>query len=104
MNAIDLDLSQAFDRGAYRQAAGLLRDIAGQSTLTCLFLLRDGEMSVSEVQDAMGIHQTRTSQLLLSLLRSGVVDVRREANRRYYRLAHPGVRAVLDTVTGMYGP
>lgn len=102
MNAIPLDFPQSLDKGAYQRAAGLLREIAGQATLECLMLLRDGEMSVSEVQDAMGIHQTRSSQLLLSLLRSGVLDVRRDANRRYYRLTHPGVAALLDTVSGLY--
>ncbi|HET6403716.1 MAG TPA: metalloregulator ArsR/SmtB family transcription factor [Candidatus Thermoplasmatota archaeon] len=48
--------------------------------------LRDGERTVSELVDEVDIHQPGVSKQLRLLHEAGFVDVRAEANRRYYSL------------------
>ena len=48
--------------------------------------LRDGERSVSELVDEVDIHQPGVSKQLRLLHEAGFVDVRADANRRFYSL------------------
>jgi DNA-binding transcriptional ArsR family regulator len=48
--------------------------------------VRDGERSVGELVDAVGMHQPGVSRHLKVLRDAGLVDVRRDAQRRLYRL------------------
>jgi DNA-binding transcriptional ArsR family regulator len=48
--------------------------------------VRDGERSVGELVDAVGMHQPGVSRHLKVLRDAGLVDVRRDAQRRFYRL------------------
>jgi len=48
--------------------------------------VRDGERSVSELVDEIGMHQPGVSRHLKVLRDAGLVEVRRDAQRRLYRL------------------
>ncbi|HYF44779.1 MAG TPA: metalloregulator ArsR/SmtB family transcription factor [Acidimicrobiales bacterium] len=48
--------------------------------------VRGGERSVSELVDAVGMHQPGVSRHLRVLRDAGLVEVRRDAQRRLYRL------------------
>ena len=48
--------------------------------------VRDGERSVGELVDEVGMHQPGVSRHLKVLRDAGLVDVRRDAQRRLYRL------------------
>jgi DNA-binding transcriptional ArsR family regulator len=48
--------------------------------------VRRGERSVSELVDAVGMHQPGVSRHLKVLRDAGLVEVRRDAQRRLYRL------------------
>ena len=54
--------------------------------LEILHLLRDGEHLAGDVVDALDIAQPTVSQHLKVLREAGLVRVRRDANRRWYRL------------------
>lgn len=51
-----------------------------------LDLLRDGELSVGELVDDMGVTQPTVSKHLRVLRDSGLVNVRIDAQRRLYRI------------------
>ena len=65
-----------------------------------LQVLRDGEASVSELQDATGASQQNVSQHLGVLLRSGIVGRRKQGNFSLYRIVDPVVFALCDEVCG----
>jgi DNA-binding transcriptional ArsR family regulator len=48
--------------------------------------VRDGERSVGELVDKVGMHQPGVSRHLRVLRDAGLVEVRRDAQRRLYRL------------------
>ena len=48
--------------------------------------VREGERSVSELVDIVGMHQPGVSRHLRVLREAGLVEVRRDAQRRLYRL------------------
>ncbi|SFD97511.1 DNA-binding transcriptional regulator, ArsR family [Paenibacillus catalpae] len=49
-------------------------------------LLRDGPLTVGEIADRLGIRQPQASKHLKVLSDSGIVEVKAEANRRFYKL------------------
>jgi len=48
--------------------------------------IRDGERSVGELVEIVGMHQPGVSRHLKVLRDAGLVEVRKDANRRLYRL------------------
>lgn len=60
-----------------------------------LDLLRTGERPVGELVDELSLSQPAVSKHLKVLRDAGLVDVRREAQRRWYRL-RPGPLAEID--------
>ena len=51
-----------------------------------------------------GLSQSAISQHLARLRKEGIVVTRRDAQRIFYTLANPQVRAVLETLHGIYCP
>jgi len=60
--------------------------IAEPTRRRILDAVRGGERSVSELVDAVGMHQPGVSRHLKVLRDAGLVEVRRDAQRRLYRL------------------
>lgn len=56
--------------------------------------LRGGERSVSELVEIVGMHQPGVSRHLKVLREAGLVEVRREAQRRFYRLRAEPLRGL----------
>lgn len=65
-----------------------------------LDLLREGEASVRELQEATGASQQNVSQHLGVLLRSGIVDRRKQGNFSVFSIADPTVFALCEEVCG----
>ncbi len=61
-----------------------------------LDLLREGERSAGEIEDALGLTQPGTSKHLRVLREAGLVSVRKDAQRRVYRLEPQGLADVID--------
>jgi DNA-binding transcriptional ArsR family regulator len=91
-------------RRAAAEAVGALKVLANEDRLLLLCQLSQGEMCVSELEEALGIHQPTLSQQLGVLRNEGVVDTRREGKRIYYSVADPRVLQVLETLYRVYCP
>lgn len=77
-------VSRIFDVMA--QELAVLEVIAEPTRRRILDAVRGGERSVSELVDAVGLHQPGVSRHLKVLRDAGLVEVRRDAQRRLYRL------------------
>ncbi len=82
------------DLGAMQRAAdgacGMMKTLANPDRLMLLCqLAHRGEMSVGELEDALGIRQPTLSQQLTVLRGEELVDTRREGKYIYYRV-RPG--------------
>ncbi|MBB5518448.1 ArsR/SmtB family transcription factor [Amphiplicatus metriothermophilus] len=68
-------------------ASELLKAIASPSRLLLLCALAEGEKSVSELTETLGMRQATVSQHLARLRQEGLVATRRDAQSVYYRIA-----------------
>lgn len=64
----------------------VLEAIAETTRRRILDAIRGGELSVGELVEVIGMHQPGISRHLKVLRDAGLVDVRRDAQRRLYRL------------------
>ncbi|WP_018239978.1 sulfite-sensing transcriptional repressor BigR [Ensifer sp. BR816] len=69
------------------QAAALLKTLANQNRLMIVCTLVEGEHSVGQLEETLGIHQPTLSQQLTVLREAGIVATRRDAKQIFYRLA-----------------
>jgi len=67
-------------------STAVLEAIAEPTRRRILDALRDRERSVSELVDVVGMHQPGVSRHLKVLRDAGLVEVRRDAQRRLYRV------------------
>lgn len=75
-----------------------LKAMANPSRLLVLCQLADGEKSVGELGEAVGLSQSALSQHLAVLRREEVVKTRREGQNIYYLLASAEATAVMHTL------
>jgi ArsR family transcriptional regulator len=72
----------------YERKARTVAALAHPVRLAILDELSEGERSTGDLVHALGLHQPLVSQHLAVLRQAGVVERRREGNRRFYRLAN----------------
>jgi len=65
----------------------LLKSISHPKRLEIINLLREQELSVSEIQIMLDLPQANLSQHLMILREAGVVKVRREGKQVFYKIA-----------------
>lgn len=68
------------------EVSDLLKTLAHPMRLMIVCKLVDGEYSVSELEETLGIHQPNLSQQLTVLREAEIVETRREGKQIYYRL------------------
>jgi len=77
----------------------ILKTLADATRLRVLILLAEEELAVAELQDVLGMGQSRISSQLAQLRQAGLVVDRREGKKAYYSL-NPNIsretRALLD--------
>ena len=81
-----------------RRAAGLLKAMSNPSRLVILCQLAEGECSVGELEQQVGLSQSGISQHLAVLRREHVVATRREKQTVFYSLASADVIALMATL------
>ena len=91
-------------RSAAGKAVGALKVLANQDRLLLLCQLSQGEMCVSDLEQALGIHQPTLSQQLGVLRGEGVVQTRREGKSIFYSVADPAMLEVLALLYRLYCP
>ena len=73
-----------------------LRLLGDEGRVRILRLLNQEELSVAELQEILGMGQSRISMQLSQLKQAGFVEVRRAGQKSLYRLAAPsGSKAIL---------
>jgi len=80
------------------KAADVMRVLAHPHRLRICELLADGDVSVGELAERMGLGQNVVSQHLMILRSHGILDRRREGKAVYYCVVHPGAGWMLSCI------
>ncbi len=91
-------------RSAAGKAVGALKLLANQDRLLLLCQLSQREMCVSDLEEALGIHQPTLSQQLGVLRGEGVVSTRREGKSIFYSVADPAMLEIVAVLYRLYCP
>lgn len=82
------------------ELADLLKAMAHPARLKILNMLRQGEICVCHIENALGKRQPYISQQLMVLRDAGVVESRKDGLQVYYRIHDPRVLHLLDAALG----
>ena len=96
-------LNAAYADGV-ENASAFLKGLANPHRLMVLCLLGDGEISVGDLEQALGIRQPTLSQQLARLRADGLVETRREGKVIYYRLADERAAELIAILQDMFCP
>lgn len=91
-------------RAAAARAVGALKVLANEDRLLLLCQLSQGEMCVSDIEQALGIRQPTLSQQLGVLRNEGVVKTRREGKNIFYSVCDPAMLEILALLYQLYCP
>lgn len=80
----------------HRVKAEFFKVLGHPARVRILELLRDGEQSVGDLQAALEIDSSGTSQHLGALRRQGILESRREGTSVYYRVKDPRTFHLLE--------
>ena len=80
----------------YQAKAEFFRILGHPVRVRTLELLRDGERTVGDLQVALGLDSSGTSQHLGLLRKHGVLESRREGTSVYYRVKDPRTFQLLE--------
>jgi len=85
-----------------KRASDFLKALAHESRLMILCILAEGEKSVSELEDLLGLRQPTVSQQLARLRADGLVSTRRDGKAIYYKLASEEARTVIGVIYDVF--
>lgn len=85
-----------------RKAGALLKSMANERRLLILCNLAQGEKSVGELEELVGLSQSALSQHLARLRRDRLVGTRRAAQTIYYSLSGREAGAIMETLYSLY--
>lgn len=89
---------------AANEAAEMLKALANPGRLRILCALVPGDMSVGELEQALGASQSYVSGQLLRLRGEGLVACTRDGRNIRYFLSDPRVRPLLERVYEVFCP
>ena len=84
----------------FEPVAARLRLLADSTRLRILNALREGELSVVEIVEAVGASQPNVSRHLALLLRAGIVTRRPQGRQANYGLVDPFVDRICEAICG----
>lgn len=84
------------------EATAFLKKMSNPDRLLVACALADGERSVRELEDLLGIRQPGLSQQLAELRAAGLVAGRKEGKQVFYRLADPRIGTFIDTMHALF--
>ncbi len=87
---------------AAERASDLLKSLANRHRLLIVCQLIEGERSVGELAEFLGIRDSTVSQHLALLRKDGVVAARRDGQTIWYSIASAPARQVLETLYRFY--
>ena len=80
------------------KAVALLKSLSHEGRLQILCCLVDGELSVTQLVEALGTSPVSVSQQLMRLRAEGIVQTRRDGKSVIYSLAREEVAAVVTAL------
>lgn len=80
----------------YRIKADFFRLLGHPARVRILELLRDGERTVGDLQAALNLDSSGTSQHLTAMRRQGLLESRRAGTSVYYRVKDPRIFQLLE--------
>ena len=89
-------------RGAADDASELLKALSNQHRLLILCRLIDGEKSVGQLAEFLGIRDSTVSQHLALLRRDGIISGRRDGQTIWYRIESDVARQVVEVLYGSF--
>jgi DNA-binding transcriptional ArsR family regulator len=102
MKNVETDLPPAIDlvtmQSAADKACALLKVLANPDRLLLMCQLSQGERSVGELEECVGIRQPTLSQQLGVLRESGLVETRRDGKNIFYSVISPQALAVMTAL------
>jgi DNA-binding transcriptional ArsR family regulator len=87
----------------YRIKAEFFRTLGHPARVRVLELLKDGEMTVGDLQAELGIDSSGTSQHLSAMRRQGILEARKEGTSVYYSVRDPRVFQILESARQVIG-
>ena len=84
------------DRQLYELHASICHTLSNPKRLEIIDRLRNGELSVTELADALEISQSNLSQHLSIMRQKGIVTTRREGLNVFYSLSNPKIIRACD--------
>ena len=84
------------DRQLYKLHAGICHTLANPKRLEIIDKLRNQELSVTELAEALEISQANLSQHLSLMRQRGIVITRREGLNVFYKLSNPKIIKACD--------
>ena len=94
------DLDRMVDNA--KRASEFLKALAHESRLIILCILAQGEKSVSELEEELGLRQPTVSQQLARLRADGLVNTRRDGKVVYYSLASDEARTIIGAIYDVF--
>jgi ArsR family transcriptional regulator, virulence genes transcriptional regulator len=86
------------DMTIYNLQAGISKTLANPIRLAILHTLEEGEKSVNELTDILGISQSNISQHLAIMRQVGIVKTRKQATNIFYSVTNPKINQACDIV------
>lgn len=84
------------------EVAELLKTLSHPARLMLACTLAEGEYSVGELEEMLGIRQPTLSQQLGVLREADIVETRREAKQIYYRLVETKAAKLIGALYGIF--
>lgn len=83
-------------------ASTFLKKLSNPDRLMVACALVDGERSVRELEDLLGIRQPGLSQQLAELRQAGLITGRKQGKQVFYQLADPRVQEFITTMYRLF--
>ncbi|MCK9550466.1 metalloregulator ArsR/SmtB family transcription factor [Aquamicrobium sp.] len=89
-------------KGKVGEASAFLKKLSNPDRLLVACALVEGERSVRELEDGLGIRQPGLSQQLAELREAGLIVGRKEGKQVFYQLADPRVETFVHTMHDLF--
>jgi ArsR family transcriptional regulator len=96
-------MAERMDKAA-GEAADMMKALSNPGRLRILCALVPGDLTVGEIEQAVGASQSYVSGQLLKLRSEGLVSCERDGRSMHYSLSDPRVRPMLERVYEVFCP
>ena len=84
------------------EASAFLKKLSNPDRLLVVCALVEGERSVRDLEDVLGIRQPGLSQQLAELREAGLIAGRKDGKQVFYRLADPRIESFIHTMHDLF--